>query len=513
VRRGAIGATLPEMRTALILSLLLTPLATSAAELEGDDSNYRDLLEQLRPGDTLRLAAGEYTRGLPLSNLHGTEAAPIVITGPTGRNKAVILGRSCCNTISLTDVSWVVIKNFELDARGELVDGVKVESNGTVSHHVTLENLELHGFGADQQVVGISTKATAIDFVIRGNTIRDAGTGLYLGNSDGSAPFIRGIVENNLVVNPIGYGMEIKHQIGRPNLPEIPDGDSVTLVRHNVFMKYAGASAGDLARPNLLVGAWPESGAGSNDRYEIYGNFLYENETGTEPLFQGEGHVSFHDNVLVNSFGDGAWLTDINGAPKEVHVYNNTIYVAGLGVLVTRVDPAFRQLVVGNAIFAGEGIRGGDATDNTRGSVLDAAASVFAPSYSLGIMSFYPLPGALEGSSLDRSAFAADIGAGVDFNGDPKSPTRRGAYAGEGTNPGWPLDEAIKGFVAVERPDAGSSDGPRPMPMGNDLDDDGDGDGEAGCSCAAVHSRRGSEGCLVLMLLFAFRRRASPAPA
>jgi hypothetical protein len=35
--------------------------------------------------------------------------------------------------------------------------------------------------------------------IIRRNVIDGAGTGIYLGNSDGSAPFVAGIIENNLI--------------------------------------------------------------------------------------------------------------------------------------------------------------------------------------------------------------------------------------------------------------------------------------------------------------------------
>jgi hypothetical protein len=49
-----------------------------------------------------------------------------------------------------------------------------------------------------------------------------AGTGMYFGNSDGNHPFWGGLIENNLIMNTIGYNLQIKHQNPRPRLPGMP---------------------------------------------------------------------------------------------------------------------------------------------------------------------------------------------------------------------------------------------------------------------------------------------------
>ena len=64
-------------------------------------------------------------------------------------------------------------------------------------------------------------------------------------------------------------------------------------------------------------------------------------------------------------------------------------------------------------------------------------------------MDFYPLAGMAEGTALNLSKFLADTDYGIDFNGISKTANKqaivfRGAYAGEGTNPGWQLQDAIK---------------------------------------------------------------------
>ena len=52
--------------------------------------------------------------------------------------------------------------------------------------------------------------------------MRRARNGLYLGNSDSSGPFIAGIIEDKLIVDTIGYNIEIKPQAEPPKLPDAP---------------------------------------------------------------------------------------------------------------------------------------------------------------------------------------------------------------------------------------------------------------------------------------------------
>ena len=273
VRRG--------LWTAAVLAFVLARPA-GADVFNGNPSNYLPLVGQLQAGDTLILAPGTYTGGLTLSNKNGTAPAPIIIVGPATGPAAVFRARPCCNTVSITNSSYLEIRNLEIDGLGMPgIDAVKAEGpqgDANFAHHVTLENLYIHGHDGDQQTVGISTKCPAWDWVVRGNVIATAGTGMYFGNSDGTAPFVNSLIEGNLVVDTTGYNVQIKHQVNRPALPGMP-ASGVTTIRHNVFSKANGASTGDDARPNLLVGHWPPAGPGANDVYQIYGNFFWANPT------------------------------------------------------------------------------------------------------------------------------------------------------------------------------------------------------------------------------------------
>ncbi len=317
------------------------------------------------------------------------------------------------------------------------------------------------GVGGSQQTVGISTKSPAWNWVVRGNTIIEPGTGMYFGNSDGTQPFIAGIIENNLVLDPEGYAIQVKHQLPY-SLPDVPAGSHSTIIRHNVLIKDDRPS-GDGDRPNLLVDAFPDTGQGSNDLYEIYGNFIFHNSR--ESLIQASGRLAIHDNVLVGA-GSGQsamYLVDHNGPLKVAYVYNNTIYGGANGIRfasAARVD----DLVIGNAVFADQQING--SVTNVRDNVVDqinlAANYVVSPSTVLGSMNFYPIAGRLDGTPIVYPAvLAGEADFWNDFNGtDRGTGTFRGAYAGSGTNPGWQLDATLKPYI-------GAASGTLPRPPTN----------------------------------------------
>jgi hypothetical protein len=120
----------------------------------------------------------------------------------------------------------------------------------------------------------------------------------------------------------------------------------------------------------------------------------------------------------------------------------------------------------------------------------------------LGEMDFYPLPDRCQGSSLDLSAFSDDTEHDRDFNSASKGGfTFRGAYAGEGTNPGWQIDAGNKGTPAIVPPDEAPDEAPdatadappdaaaEPVPdaSADGPGDDVDGGGpSSGCGCLMI---------------------------
>jgi hypothetical protein len=363
-----------------------------AATLTGTPENYRTLLPGLKPGDMLRLSSGIYLRGLPLHGLSGEPEKPIVIVGDTSGSGVVLVARPGANTISIKDSAYLVVRSLRLDGAGFPVDAVKAEGTSTFAHHIALENLTIVNHGVDQQTVGISTKCPAWNWVIRGNVIRGAGTGIYLGNSDGSAPFIGGVIENNLIVDTVGYNLEIKHQTARP--ATMPAEPAQTVIRHNVFSKASNGSSGPLARPNVLLGHFPLSGVGADDSYVVYGNFFHENPT--EALLQAEGTVDVHDNVFVNSAGDAVRIQPHHAPLRSVAVRQNTIVAHGVGIRLRGADQLPRQSIEANAVFAGLPIAGDAQRWNVTGAYEAAREFLVAPFAKPGEMDFAPRGGALD---------------------------------------------------------------------------------------------------------------------
>jgi hypothetical protein len=199
----------------------------------------------------------------------------------------------------------------------------------------------------------------------------------------------------------------------------------------------------------LLVSGFPATGAGSMNMYEIYGNYFLHNHH--EALFQGSGRISLHDNVFV----DGPYsypavvLRKHNNPLKVALVYNNTIYTSGKGIYFGSRAQTF-DAVVGNLVFGSLPISGQiiQKSNNLVDSLSNAPAYVKLPALT-GPMDFYPLPGKCQGGPVDLSDFDADADYSVDFNGTPKVSAKgatvyRGAYAGEGSNAGWPLQAGVK---------------------------------------------------------------------
>jgi hypothetical protein len=449
---GRCGWLLVALAGALVLLPVARLGATSAAEVGGcagtvparmltaTPSDYLSVLATVQPGDLLQLAAGNYPSGLPLWNLHGSEDSCIIIEGPESGPAAVFTGRDCCNTVSIGDSSYLVVRNLELDGQGRAGDGVKAEGTATSAHHITIENLYIHGHGADQQIVGINTKCPVWSWVIRRNIIEAAGTGLYLGNSDGEDEFADGLIEHNLVVDTLGYNLQIKHQNGRATGLGSP-ADAVTIIRHNVFSKADNASTGYNARPNLLVGHWPLSGAGSNDDYLIYGNFFYQNPT-AEALLQAEGNVILYQNLFVCETGSAVTFQPHNDVPRRIEAFQNTVVAPGTGINVSGGDPSHDQRIIGNAVFAGTPLSGGQQNDNitdaygTAGSYLSNPFGVITGSSNR--LDLYPLSGTLDGSAINRTGLELYEDWNRDFNSAARAGTYRGAYADDGANPGWP---------------------------------------------------------------------------
>ncbi|HEV7929904.1 MAG TPA: hypothetical protein VGP12_07205 [Nitrosospira sp.] len=422
-------------KSALVLFLALASIPVGSSSVFASSGynvypdNYLARLRVLEPGANVRLMPGEYRNGLPIQYLQGTARAPITIAGPETGPRAVFFARPGHNTVSIVNSSYVTIRNVDLEGQNLPVDGVKCEGHADWAHHITLDGLRVRGHGNNQQTVAISTKCPAWGWVIRNSVITGAGTGLYLGNSDGRAPFIAGLIEHNLIVDTIGYNLQIKHQQPRPLLPDMPGGNSATTIRHNVFSKTNSGSK-ETARPNVLVGHWPLTGPGSTDRYLVYGNFFYQNQH--ESLFQGEGNIALYNNLFVNHSGDAVRIHPHNDTVRTISVFYNTVVAAGAGIGLARKtdDPPYQQWIKGNAVFAHTPIAGLADEGNLVGKYEEAAVNLVKPFAPLGQMNLALRPDRRLALPIAATRLLAHPEGEKDFDGQ-RDNVRFGAYASE----------------------------------------------------------------------------------
>ena len=430
--------------------------------IQANPSNYTSFISGLKPDDTLFLSPGNYMNRLNINGLSGSANQPIVIMG--SGNATVFLANACCNTVDMTNVAYLVLRDFKIDGQNiNYVDGVKAGGGGnTFAHHITLENLTIVNNGGniagDNQTVGISTKCAAWNWTIRGCTIIAAGTGIYLGNSDGTSPFVSGLIENNLVINTRGYNMQIKGQNDnvRQLFPGTSTDSQTTIIRYNVWSKETGSTAigeGDGARPCVLMDNFPSTGFGAHDHYEVYGNFFYENPT--EALLQVTGNSSIYSNVFVNHIAPAGYepvvITNHNGfQPREMNVFHNTILTNSSegGVGLYGANTNYQQYCYANAIFSNGtpiiGFKPANTVDNITDTYGNADLYINSPSTTLAQLDLYPLTGQLQGNVTSDALFTRYTDYDLDFNADLYDGTFRGAYSGEGVNPGWKLQLDIR---------------------------------------------------------------------
>lgn len=415
------------------LSIICSGLC-NAAVIDAQPDNYVQKLPLLVAGDTLRLAPGVYRAGLKLHHLSGSAGQPIVIEGRSNL-PAIFLGRPAANTVSIVDSRFIVLRNLVFNGLNAGGEAVKAEGYAHFAHDITLENLRIINHGGRQAIVAISTHCPAWNWIIRGNRIIRPGTGLYLGNSDGTAPFVGGLIEHNAIINPIGYGMQIKHQLIRPELAGMPTGISSTIIRDNLFVKAKNFSTGKEARPNLLVGHFPPSGAGRDDRYEVYRNVFLHNPS--EALFQGEGNIALYNNLFVNVAGNAIHIQPHNDVPKQIDIFHNTVIASGKGILLRNgfFGPTHKQKIVANLVFAAEPVSGGEQAHNIVGGRELAGRYLRAPFGTFAQLRLDPIAGRLPLPDVDLGWMQAFTDADRDIDGRLLGLGYIGAYAKEAVRP------------------------------------------------------------------------------
>ncbi len=199
---------------------------------------------------------------------------------------------------------------------------------------------------------------------------------MYFGDSDGSDPFIGGLIEDNEVIDTIGYNLQIKHQA---------------------------------VRPNVLVGHLPLAGPGQEDEYAIYANLFFQNPG--EALFQGEGNLALYSNLFFNRHAvevPAIAIQPHNDIPRRARVFVNTVLHPWKGIQVLRREDRWEddQLLIGNAVFAETPLQGGTRAQNLTDDYAAAAKSLQRPVPDLTVLDLSPRENRLLGGAIDLSLFS-----------------------------------------------------------------------------------------------------------
>ncbi|MHC4517259.1 MAG: right-handed parallel beta-helix repeat-containing protein [Planctomycetota bacterium] len=159
------------IRHACIFGVFLTGIVLSesvarAAEIRVADSQELLLAAQRAvPGTTILLEPGEYSGGLYLQNLAGTEENLIVIRGADSNDPPVFRGGG--QAIHLADCRYLALKSLRVE--GFPVNGINIDDGGsyeTPAHRIVLEDITILGIGPEGNHDAL--KMSGVDrFVVR----------------------------------------------------------------------------------------------------------------------------------------------------------------------------------------------------------------------------------------------------------------------------------------------------------------------------------------------------------
>jgi hypothetical protein len=157
----------------LVLFASVPALAADLVAEVRDDGSLRAAFRNAQPGTHIRIAAGRYSPGVWVANLHGTAEQPITIEGADVNNPPLFEGGS--EAWHLSDCSYLVLRNIAV--RKQTGNGINIDDGGTYetpAHHITLEKLFIADIGPQGNHDPIKLSGVD-DFVVRDCTIEGWG--------------------------------------------------------------------------------------------------------------------------------------------------------------------------------------------------------------------------------------------------------------------------------------------------------------------------------------------------
>jgi hypothetical protein len=323
-------------RRALVMSAVLVLLsgralsgATYQVSLNGSDSNngiakpWKSLqkgVDALKPGDTLKVLAGEYAidAAIAVKGKKATQEAPILIQA---QGKVVLRdGKEKINTwqgiLDIRDSTWITVRGFTLEQSGFF--GVYMNA----ADHITVEGCATNESIASGVAAWVSSNITIRDNDIKaacnqGESIRGTSCQEHI-----SLDHVQGfLVEGNKVHDSPQSG---KAHWGGGEGIDVKNGTSNGIVRNNEVW--------NLVELGLYVDAW----RADITNVEVYGNRVHHCANGIAVNSEQTGNLSnlrIHDNLSYANGRSGIALWFFrNTTVTGIQFYNNTVVGNGLAV-------------------------------------------------------------------------------------------------------------------------------------------------------------------------------------
>jgi hypothetical protein len=292
----------------------------------GPEDDFCGAINQLQPGDELRLRPGDY-QGPCVIRRGGSPGAPTTIAAADPQQRPRILYDGITANVLEVRTGHLVIRGLEFGPTRPDVDAIRIMlGNGLV-----IENCRF------VQVGGIAITANNMSvqgLTVRGNVIEGSrSTGMYFGCHDGQRCVVSDLlVAGNLIrgvtaaPDQVGYGLEIKL-------------NSSGIVRDNIILRTKGPGimvygARDLLTQNLV------------ERNVIMGS---ERAAG---IVVGGGPAVVRNNVVLTNNDGGISLQDYGkrGLLRRIAIVHNTIYGNLVGGITIEGPEARETTVLNNAI-------------------------------------------------------------------------------------------------------------------------------------------------------------------
>ena len=296
-----------------------------AAEI-GPEDDFCASINQLHPGDELRLRPGDY-RGPCVVRRGGSSGAPITIAAADPDQRPRIVYDGITANVLEVRAGHLVIRGLEFGPTRPDVDAIRI----IAGNDIVIESCRFFQLGG----IAITANNTTVrGLTVRGNLIEDSrSTGMYFGCHDG----IRCVVSDLVVAgnsirgvtaapDQVGYGLEIKL-------------NSSSIVRDNVILRTKGPGimvygARDLLTQNLV------------ERNVVMGSGR------SAGIVVGGGPAVVRNNVVLTNNDGGISLQDYGqrGLLRRIAVVHNTIYGNLVGGITIEGHEARDTTFLNNAI-------------------------------------------------------------------------------------------------------------------------------------------------------------------